>query len=74
VLIARTFLTAVNIDVIVCCDMTSCEMVQRQCILSWEGHLASIFDVKMMRKNFIVPALGIVAIGQWLLRLIFSVL
>jgi hypothetical protein len=74
VLIAIKFLTAVNTDVMVCCDVTSCEMVQMQCILSWEGHSASIFDVKVIRKNFIVPALGIVALGQCLLRLILSVL
>jgi hypothetical protein len=74
VLLARKVLTAVNIDVMVCCDVTSCEMVQRQCIVSWEGHSAPIFDIKVIRKDFIVPALDIVSLEQWLLRLIVSVL
>jgi hypothetical protein len=58
----------------VCCDVTSCEVVQRQCIVSREGHSAHIFDIKVIWKDFIVPALGIVALGQWLLRLKFSVM
>lgn len=73
VLIARKILTTVNIDVAVCCDVTSCKLAERQCVSAWEGHSASI-DIQVIRKNFLVPALSIVALGQWLLRLMFSVL
>ena len=68
-LIRRKALTAVNIDVMTCCDVTSYALVQR-----WEGDSASIFDVEIIRKNFIVPTLAIVALGQWLSRLMFSFL
>lgn len=73
VLIARKTLTAMNIDVMVCCDVTNCKMVERKCVISWEGRSASI-DEQVIAKNFIVPALGVVVLGSWLLWLMFSVL
>jgi hypothetical protein len=58
VLINRKVLTAVNIDVMVCCDVTSCELVERQCVIPRDGHSASIFDKKNKTEVFYCTGIG----------------
>jgi hypothetical protein len=60
-----------NIDVKVCCDVTICKLVQSRCM---GGTFCVHRYTSVIWKNFIVPALGVVALGQWLLRLMYSVL